>query len=251
MAFPCGKCYDCKTRRISAWSFRLMNEYLTSRSGIFLTLTYNTLTIPINEAGQLTLLKRDVQLFFKKLRKLNANKIKYYAVGEYGTIKARPHYHIILFNADVNTIQTAWDKGEFFVGTLTDASVGYTLGYISKKPRIPEYTGDYRQKEFSLMSKRMGLDYLKPNMIKWHHADFMNRYYIPLLDGKKIAFPRYYKEKIYSQEQREQIGINLQNVLEKKYQELSHEQKLEQLKKQTQRSQWIKRKNTENRKTTL
>jgi hypothetical protein len=58
-------------------------------------LTYDDEHLPPNNS----LLKKDLQKFFYKLRqKIKPIKIRYFAVGEYGSNKTkRPHYHIILF----------------------------------------------------------------------------------------------------------------------------------------------------------
>jgi len=158
----------------------------------------------------MTLKKRDLQLFFKRLRKLNKEKIKYYACGEYGGKTMRPHYHIILFNADQETIEKAWTLGHIHIGTCTIASVGYTLKYVSKDAKIPMHSRDDREPESSLMSKKMGDNYLTPQMIKYHKADLLNRMYCTIEDGKKIAMPRYYKDKIYSKWQRQRVGYHMQ-----------------------------------------
>lgn len=167
---PCGKCPDCRARRASGWSFRLMQEAKHSISAHFITLTYDTKHIPITRATYPTLDKRDVQLFFKRLRKAHEKdtrgacslddlplpvlpKIRYYAVGEYGGRFKRPHYHVILFNADMSLIQSAWQLGQVHYGTVTPASVGYTLKYISKGGEVPKHKNDDRVPEFSLMSK--------------------------------------------------------------------------------------------------
>jgi hypothetical protein len=55
------------------------------------------------------------------------------------------------------------------------------------------------------MSKRMGDNYLTDAMIKWHKKDLVNRVYCNLTDGKKIALPRYYKDKMYNSVQKMQI----------------------------------------------
>lgn len=159
-AVPCGRCPDCTARRISGWSFRLMQEDKVSNSSLFITLTYDTSNVHITPNGFMGLRKRDIQLFFKRLRKshgrahaFNGKRIKYYAVGEYGGRTMRPHYHIILFNASIKLIQDAWNQGQVHYGQVTGASVGYTLKYISKPSKVPLHRNDDRQKEFSLMSK--------------------------------------------------------------------------------------------------
>lgn len=182
---PCGKCPECFARRISGWSFRLMQEDKHSDSSYFITLTYDTKTVPITKGGFMALCKRDVQLFFKRLRKSHdtdthsmGTGIRYYVCGEYGGKSYRPHYHMLLFNANLKLMfdtsdllvlkhsdydgQTPvrciqWDKGMVTVGMVNHASVGYTLKYMCKPKRIPLHRNDDRLPEFSLMSKNLGL----------------------------------------------------------------------------------------------
>lgn len=158
---PCGKCPKCLSRRVSGWSFRLMQEDKISSSSHFVTLTYDPESLPISKHGRATLRKRDIQLFFKRLRKVNDTRIKYYCAGEYGTQGWRPHYHVILFNCNPDTIAGAWGHGSIDIGTVSAASVGYTLKYMSKPHRVPQYAGDDRVPEFSLMSKNWGLTILR------------------------------------------------------------------------------------------
>lgn len=207
MGVPCGKCPACFARRTSQWSFRLMQEEQQSSSAHFITLTYDTKHVPITKNGFMGLAKRDVQLFLKRLRKLNPEKLKYFAVGEYGGRTKRPHYHLILFNAAIDTIQPAWNLGDVHYGTVGGASIGYTLKYMSKVSKIPMHANDDRLPEFGLMSKKLGANYLTDAMRAWHLADPDKRMYVNLLDGKKIAMPRYYKEKVYTEEQRKKIGL--------------------------------------------
>lgn len=202
---PCGKCPDCLKRRISGWSFRLLQEGKRATSAVFLTLTYDTQFVPITSTGYMTLNKRDLQLFMKRLRKVSVNKLKYYAVGEYGGKTMRPHYHLILFNADVTQIQPAWQLGQIHYGSVTGASIGYTLKYMSKPGKVPLHRNDDRAREFSLMSKGIGSNYLTDNMCAWHKADLDNRMYCNI-EGKKIAMPRYFKDKIYEEHERKRIA---------------------------------------------
>lgn len=206
---PCGRCPNCVKRRVSQWSFRLMQEAKSKDtiSAHFITLTYDTTNVPLTPCGFMDLSKRHLQLFFKRLRKsLPGRKVKYYAVGEYGGKSYRPHYHVILFNVDINKIQDAWGLGSVHYGTLSPASVGYTLKYLSKPSRVPLHVNDDRIREFALMSKGIGKNYLTKQMVKWHLASLQDRMYCNLEGGRKIAMPRYYKEKIYSKEQRKAAG---------------------------------------------
>lgn len=212
---PCGKCPDCLKRRVSNWSFRLMQHEKTAETAFFLTLTFDTDHVPITHAGYMTLDKKILQDFFKRLRYWQPDSnIKYYAVGEYGGKTKRPHYHVIIFNAQISNIIKAWTKdekpiGNVHFGKVSGASVGYTLKYMTKKSRIPEHKNDDRLPEFSLMSKGLGANYLTDEMKQWHEADINHRMYCNAEGGKKISMPRYYKDKIYTKEQQEHIAAHL------------------------------------------
>lgn len=233
---PCGKCLECKKRRISGWSYRLMKEEQRSTSALFVTLTYDTDHVPLTQKGYMTLRKQDVQLFLKRLRKKyehtkGSRKITYYCAGEYGGRSSRPHYHIILFNASEEKIEKSWNLGSIHIGKVNHSSVGYTLKYISKPGRIPYHKNDDRKKEFSLMSKGIGSNYLTNVMIKWHHADQNNRMYTPIEEGKRIALPRYYSNKIYTKKQREDIAIFIadkkQTEMQPIFEKMSSKEKVE------------------------
>jgi len=223
MALPCGKCPNCMKRRTSGWSFRLIKEGERSETALFVTLTYDTKYVPLTKNGFMTLKKRDIQTFMKRLRKLSDNKLKYYVCGEYGSKRDRPHYHLIIFNADAECVEKAWSQykagigyvpfGSIYIGTVNEASIGYTLKYMQKPGKIPKHRNDDRQKEFSLMSKGLGANYITENMKVWHHTSLLNRMYVPITGGKKIAMPRYYKDKIYSESQKLMINNHLKIVM--------------------------------------
>lgn len=220
LAVPCGKCENCLKRRVSGWSFRLMQEERRSISSMFLTLTYDTEYVPISTNRYMTLNKRDVQLFMKRLRKSHEKlykesflrrskwpKLKYYLCGEYGGTTHRPHYHVLLFNAESCLIQDAWKMGHIHYGKVSAASVGYTLKYMSKLPDKRKHSRDDRAPEFSLMSKGLGANYLTSETLELHHSDIY-RCYLTIEDGKKIAMPRYYKLKLYDKTQLNAIGAH-------------------------------------------
>lgn len=257
--FPCGKCLLCRNRRASGWSFRLRKQLEVSDCAFFVTLTYNTDYVPLSDKGYMTLQKNHCQKFIKRLRKAQqSNDIKYYLAGEYGDDRDRPHYHIILFNCQLSTLigahmakivmrtpemyldgkyhydskhwadpETGQPYGAISIGTVTMASIGYTLKYIQKQSKIPIHKNDDRKKEFSLISKGLGKSYLSENVKLWHHANLIERMYLPIEEQKKIAMPRYYKNQIYTNEERELIGIQLSDYEEKEYELLSQRERLQ------------------------
>lgn len=215
VAVPCGKCPECLKRRVSGWSFRLREEDKVSSSAFFITLTYDTAHVPITKNGFMSLDKKHCQDFMKRLRKAvdkthPGTAIKYYLAGEYGGKTNRPHYHAIIFNVpDEYYIERAWQLGQTHYGKVEAASIGYTLKYMDKPKKIPMHINDDRIREFGLMSKGLGASYINDRVRNYHHADLINRFHLTIEDGKKIAMPRYYKLKLYTDLERKRIAFFL------------------------------------------
>lgn len=165
---PCGKCYACLQTRRSNWCMRLEMELTTQKKASFITLTYDKEHLHGYE-----LCKRDLQLFFKRLRAnikrssyFKDTKIKYFAVGEYGSTFGRPHYHAILFGLDyrdANTeviIKKSWQNGFIHIGCVTEASIGYCTKYLQKQLSSYNNLPDGRQAPFKLSSQGLGKSFL-------------------------------------------------------------------------------------------
>ena len=226
-----------------------MQEDKVSLSSHFITLTYDTKNLKLTKNGFMNLDKRDIQLFMKRLRKDNKTKIKYYLCGEYGGKTNRPHYHVLIFNVDLKTIQPNWNQGQIHYGQVAEASVGYTLKYMAKPTKVPLHKNDDRQREFSLMSKGLGKSYLTTNMIKWHKADLLERMYCNIKDGKKIAMPRYYKDKIYNNEERGELKSKFTEQARQELEELAYNPEIKEIYRARQQSikqEFIKLKNNQN-----
>lgn len=193
MVVPCGKCAFCAVTRRSDWSTRLMYEAKQHLVKKFVTLTYANPHLTWNH-GNPQLVKADLQKWFKRVRKAGA-KIRYFAVGEYGSETYRPHYHVLLFGKCSDTlIRKSWPLGQVHIGTVTQASVNYCLGYLVNKGPLHYHN---RVAPFVLMSRKPGLgaNYLSAAMIRWHKSGRKN---YALVDGVKRHLPRYYKTKIFS-----------------------------------------------------
>lgn len=150
---PCGKCIGCASDKARVWAIRMHHEASLHKQNCFITLTYKTAPTHIN--------KRDLQLFFKRLRRLC--RLRYFACGEYGTITRRPHYHAVVFGQDflghayqINDqlygnpfVDKTWGHGLVSIGRITMASCAYVAGYCTKKAGDPD--------TFNLMSRRPGI----------------------------------------------------------------------------------------------
>ena len=187
---PCGKCLGCRLAYSRMWADRCMAEATLHEQSYFVTFTYNNDNVPLNEyvdgeTGEIkksmTLVKRDFQLFMKRLRKNYPyeNKIRFFMSGEYGGDTARPHYHAILFglklddlvlykktNLGFNTftsefLSRCWEnKGFVVVADVTWETCAYTARYILKKQTGSDaqvYDVYNLQPEFTLMSRKPGI----------------------------------------------------------------------------------------------
>lgn len=211
---PCSKCVACLKRRTGHWSFRINQEAKISSSAAFLTLTYAE--EPKTDNGYPTLVKKDFQDFFKRLRKTTNNKLKYYACGEYGTRTKRPHYHAIVFNLPHSFLKKPekldpiWGHGHTMLTHSNALTINYVVGYINKGTFERSSVHDDRLKEFSLMSKKMGMNYLTPQMIEY----YKQRQVACIIheDGHILSMPRYYKQKIFTKKELKIINDEYQKI---------------------------------------
>lgn len=207
MLIPCGQCIGCRLERSRQWALRCVHEAKDHDKNCFITLTYDPKFLP--KTG--TLVKKDLQLFMKRLRKKYGEKIRFFACGEYGDKGERPHYHACIFNHDfedktlwsvrgeVNLykseeLQKLWPFGFSTVGEVTFESAAYVARYCTKKITGEAAEEHYKGKipEFVNMSRRPGIGRI--------HYD---RYYKDIYsidgvvrNGLKLRPPKYY-DKLY------------------------------------------------------
>jgi hypothetical protein len=231
---PCGKCKNCRRRHQAAWSFRMLQEASYSTSACFITLTYSDENLNWGEYAP-SLSKRDLQLFFKRLRKVQAArsnvKIRYYACGEYGTETFRPHYHAIMFNMLPELMFDAvlseiWKLGNVRVDPCNIATIQYTSKYVMK-PRVPL---EGVEKEFSLMSKGIGKEYLTDQIVRYYKENQIP--YVVWKDGQKMSMPRYFKERIFTDEELREFGRQALGEIEPQELNSSKVFEIEQMNKQ-------------------
>lgn len=95
----CRSCAICRADRVKDWVGRAIAENEVSTRSVFATLTYGDdchIGVVPNEFAATSVVKRHVQLYVKRLRKAGYA-VRYLAVAEYGSIKGRCHWHILLF----------------------------------------------------------------------------------------------------------------------------------------------------------
>lgn len=157
LRLPCGRCSGCRLERSRQWAMRCVHESKLWPANSFITLTYDDKFLP--PGG--TLVKRDFQLFMKRLRdkfvdhtskeSYDATRVRFYACGEYGELNRRPHYHAILFNVAFKdrvffkknyrgenwyvskVLDDLWGNGYASVADVSFDSAAYVARYVMKK----------------------------------------------------------------------------------------------------------------------
>jgi len=214
ISVPCGHCAFCLATRKSDWSTRLEYESKKWFTKKFITLTYADAHLHWKN-GISQLKKSHLQDFFKRLRK-QGHRLRYYAVGEYGSQTYRPHYHVILFGEiPDDDIRGKWPHGDVHIGFVNQASIAYCLKYIVNGRAVGMRNG--RELPFALMSRRPGLgdNYVTPAMVDWHRGIcFKDHKNYTVVDGQKRHLPRYYKLKIFSAIDRVRIAVRDQKAAE-------------------------------------
>ena len=211
---PCGKCAACRVNHSSQLATRIMHEFEYAWDiGCFVTLTYSPEHCPSDYAVH----KDALQRFFKRVRRHleyhNKGTLRaYFACGEYGDKRGRPHYHVLLLGwhpydlvyhgksysgepiYTSKTMESLWPFGFCPIGTLTRKSSGYVARYAKKCVG----DGSSRQKPFLLYSRNIRLSNGKCGSIgaQWclDHMEELRRGYLVDHDDTtvKMRIPEYY-----------------------------------------------------------
>lgn len=93
----CRECDRCISNRVKDWCGRCIAESRTATASFSVTLTYAPLPDGTNRHERTAVLTySDVQQYLKRLR-FHGYNVRFLVAGEFGTLKGRVHWHIILF----------------------------------------------------------------------------------------------------------------------------------------------------------
>lgn len=196
----CGKCIECYKAYSMEWANRCLCEKKLHKDSCFITLTY--------AVNPVTLIKRDYQLFLKRLRKRLDIPLRYFGCGEYGSEEGRrPHFHFIIFGWKPDDLEYFYttDKGSkiyksafvsdvwhscnpnagfISVGEVTEETCVYSAKYLSKLNPPPEGC----LPPFCAMSRKPGIGF------GFFTAESANLSTVCVY-GKNFYVPRYIRRK--------------------------------------------------------
>ncbi len=231
----CGECMECKKRKARDWQIRLSEEIRHNKDGKFVTLSFsdesiNELIEAIEEDNKkIEKLHRKaknglsgynldneiatvaVRRFLERWRKKYKVSARHWVITELGQKGTeRIHIHGIIFTKESNeTIEKIWKYGHIYVGDyVSERTINYIVKYVSK---TDEKHKNYKSKV--LASKGIGKGYVeregrRVNAIKENGKT--NEQYTTRT-GVKLPLPIYYRNKIYTEEEREKLWVEKLN----------------------------------------
>ncbi len=211
----CGKCYECRKEKANSWSVRLVEDVKVNKNGYFVTFTISDesmieLIKDVNEVKELKgyeldnrVAKLAVKRFRERWRKKYKKSIRHWLVTELGQKGTeRLHIHgIVWTDESKEEITEKWGYGHTFIGSyLDERTARYCVKYLHKV--------DKRHKNYQsiiLTSPGIGKAYLSSKKIS-EHRNKKRDYYLTD-SGHKLKLPIYYRNYIFSEEEREEMWI--------------------------------------------
>lgn len=214
----CQKCMECRKQKGRNWKLRLLEEVRTDKTGNFVTLTFSNESLKElirevnNQEVQLEGYELDneictlaVRRFLERWRKKYGKSVKHWLITELGhNGTENVHIHGIVFTKEKEDIKKIWGYGYVFIGDyVNEATVNYCIKYATKM--------DLKNQEYMakvLTSPGIGKGYtLRPDSKRNRFKDRQTIEYYKTREGYKIAMPTYWRNKIYTEEEREKLWL--------------------------------------------
>lgn len=208
---PCGRCRGCEKSMQYQYGLRLLYELQSHppNSSLFVTLTFDEDHLKEHKDD----LNKPVLRFLDVLRKRYGSSLRHWAVCEFGTLKGRPHFHMILFGCPPALIQSylsnkvgfhpvidrLWRCGMTFTGYVNEDTCRYVSKYVTKS-----LNGKYVRPRL-ISSVGIGMKYVEDNL-GFHNDGNGHLQPVILVGGKPMPLPRYYYNKIFSADDKRQLA---------------------------------------------
>lgn len=207
----CGQCIECRNQKKREWQIRLHEEFKHDNTGKFVTLTFSDESLrelerAVGKKECNAVATLAVHRFRERWRKSEKKSPKHWLVTELGHENTeRIHLHGIIFTEKGEEyIKEKWKYGNIYIGEYcNEKTVNYIVKYVSKQDeKHPGY------KSVILTSPGIGKGYM--NRTDWKNnrykkGETKETYRLP--NGAKTALPIYYRNKIYTEEQRELLWL--------------------------------------------
>lgn len=220
----CGNCIECRRQKVNEWRIR-MTEELKDHIGWYVTLTFSEEAL--DEIREYHARKNEgwegcenewattaVRLFLERWRKKWKRSCRHWLISELGHDNTeRIHLHGIIWENEIKMqyLSRIWQYGWADIGEYCNLrTINYIVKYITKIDNDhPEFNGKI------LCSPGIGDRYIKKINGKkvgegYRFNVFRGKYtkeYYLTPQGYKLQLPIYYRNYIYTEEQREKLWI--------------------------------------------
>lgn len=215
----CGKCIECRKQKARQWQARLHEDIRHNKNAKFVTLTFSDESLKdLARIVNRDIIKLDgydldneiatiaMRRFLERWRKSFKKSVRHWFVTELGQTKTeRLHLHGLLWTDKADDIiQDRWQYGHIWVGRfVNEQTINYIVKYVNKVDHLHK---EYQSK--ILTSAGIGSGYLTrtdSERNKFKGSETIETY--TTRKGKKIGLPIYYRNKIYSEEEREKLWL--------------------------------------------
>ena len=225
----CGWCEECRKKLANEWRIRLYEEYKENNKAEFVTLSFSPegirkleeeiiekkyKGIEGEEIDVNLLASYAIRMYTERWRKKYKTAQRHWIITELGHKNSeRIHLHGIIWNTTdtpgdefKKDIEEKWQYGTVYIGKyVNEKTINYITKYITK---LDTYHKGYKQK--IITSKGIGKAYINSEQAKrnQYRGEETNTTY-KTENGYIIELPRYYKDKIYTEEQKSKLWTNL------------------------------------------
>jgi hypothetical protein len=236
----CGQCMECRKQKARAWQVRLHEEIRTTKLNKYFTTfsfsdeSLNKLESKVHKKHKKAINKHNkdrphdkikykklegytldnaiaklaVRYYLENWRKEFKKSVRHWFVTELGQKNTeRIHIHgIMLTEHDEETIKRKWPYGTTYIGDyVNEKTINYIVKYIYKVEEKHKYF-----RPIILTSPGIGKGYMdrKDHINNKYKGKNTNTLY-KTRSGIKLPLPIYYRNKIYSEEEKEDLWLNL------------------------------------------
>ena len=238
VAIGCQQCIECRKQKAREWQIRLQEDLKHNANAKFITLTFSNECIlklkeqidkkmSVDDDGKLTetplegyeldneIATQAVRYFLERWRKKYKKSLRHWLVTELGHEGTENiHLHGIVWTDNLDEVERIWQYGYVWKGKkhyneiinyVNEKTVNYIVKYVNK---IDEKHKEYKSK--ILTSPGIGNGYMKrSDWIKNVYKGTETKTTYRTKSGHDMAMPIYFRNKVYSEKERELLWIHL------------------------------------------
>lgn len=209
----CGNCIECRQQKAREWQTRLHEEIKIHKCKYFVTLTFSEenftkLCKELKTETANIIAAKAVRRFLERWRKKYKKSVTHWLITELGhTNTERLHLHGLIFTEEPLTLQelqNIWqygiaDNGQY----VNERTINYIVKYVTKIDN--DHKGYIPQIFCSSGIGRSFCNTIDFQRRKYNGTNTIE--YYTLNNGAKVNLPIYYRNKLYTEEQREQLWL--------------------------------------------